>query len=215
MRILIACEVSGKVRRAFRARGHDAFSCDLQPADDKSKYHVQGDVLLLLKEEWDLVIAFPPCTDLTSSGAKHFALKKKDGRQQRSIEFFLRFTNLPHVPRVAIENPVGIMSSVYKKPSQIIQPWMFGHGETKATCLWLKNLPNLKPTQVVRGSEFYLLDKQGPGRAQRIHKLPPTKNRSKIRSETFTGVAEAMGQQWGGKPLPPILTSKWSVKGGI
>lgn len=183
MMILIACECSGAVRRAFRARGHDAWSCDILPAEDNSTYHYQCDVRDVLYHQWDMVIAFPPCTDLAVSGAKWFAQKQADGRQQASIEFFLMFTQLD-CPKVAIENPIGIMSSIWRKPDQIIQPWQFGHGETKATCLWLKGLPLLRPTNIVSGREA------------RVHHMPPSPTRAHDRSVTYQGVAQAMSEQW-------------------
>lgn len=185
MKILIACEQSGVVREAFKAKGHQAWSCDILPSDIPGN-HFQCDIknVLSLPHNWDMVIAFPPCTDLCVSGARHFAEKRKDGRQARAIEFFMMFTNLPCL-RVAIENPIGIMSTIYKKPDQIIHPWQFGHGETKATCLWLKGLPILKPTNIVEGREA------------RIHKMPPSKDRSKLRSRTYQGIADAMAEQWG------------------
>ena len=171
--------------------GHTAWSCDLLPAEDGSEFHFCGDVREYLSVtwlgEWDLVIAFPPCTDLCVSGARHFAAKRADGRQQAAIDFFRLFTDLP-IP-TAIENPVGIMSTQYRKPDQIIQPWQFGHGETKATCLWLKGLPLLVPTDVVDGREA------------RIHRMPPSADRWKERSRTFEGVANAMAAQWSGDAL--------------
>lgn len=188
MRVLVACEYSGVVRRAFRDRGHDAFSCDLLPADDGSKYHFQGDVFSILRgsfeNSWDLMIAHPPCTDLAVSGARWFPEKRANGSQAASIAFFMALVNAP-VPRIAIENPICIMSGQYRKPDQIIQPWQFGHGETKATCLWLKSLPKLVPTNIVEGREA------------RIHKMPPGPDRWKLRSTTFPGIAEAMAEQWG------------------
>ena len=184
-RVLIACEFSGVVREAFRKRGHEAWSCDLLPAEDYQLFHWQCDVMDLLAEEvFDMMIAFPPCTDLAVSGARWFKQKQKDGRQQRSIDFFMKLVNAD-IPKIAIENPIGIMSTHYRKPDQIIQPWQFGHGETKATCLWLKNLPKLEPTNIVEGRE------------QRIWKMPPSKNRAKERSRTFQGIANAMAEQWG------------------
>ncbi len=147
------------------------------------EYHLKQDVLPLLKQNWDIIIAFPPCTHLAVSGAKWFEQKRLDGRQQRGVDFFIEFTNLK-CSKVAIENPIGIMSTKYRKPDQIIQPWQYGHGETKATCLWLKGLPILLPTNIVEG------------RDQRIHKLPPTKDRAKIRSKTYEGIAKAMAKQW-------------------
>jgi site-specific DNA-cytosine methylase len=183
MKVLVACESSGVVRDAFRALGHDALSCDLLPADNGGP-HYQGDVRDILGEGWDMVLAFPPCTHLAVSGARHFAQKRADGRQQEGIDFFMLFARLD-CPRVAIENPVGIMSTHYRKPDQIIQPWQFGHGETKATCLWLKGLPKLLPTNIVEGREA------------RIHRMPPSPTRWKERSKTYPGIAQAMAQQWG------------------
>lgn len=183
MSILVACECSGKVRDAFIKKGHNAISCDLQDTDSPGP-HVKGDVIPLLKKHWDMIIAFPPCTDLAVSGARWFEAKRKDGRQQASIAFFMLFANHP-CKKIAIENPVGIMSTLWRKPNQTIQPWQFGHGETKATCLWLKGLPELVPTNIVSGRE------------QRIWKLPPTADRAKLRSETYQGIADAMAEQWG------------------
>lgn len=184
MRVLVACEYSGTVRDAFIAKGHNAVSCDLLPTDTPGP-HYQGDVFDLVGDNWDLVIAHPPCTHLAVSGARHFKAKQTDGRQQSAIDFFMRFVRLPH-PRIAIENPVCIMSSIYRKPDQIIQPWQFGHGETKATCLWLKGLPPLVPTDIVEGRE------------NRIHKMPPSPDRWKLRSKTYQGIANAMAEQWCG-----------------
>lgn len=185
MKILIACEFSGVVREAFRKRGHDASSCDLLPADDYQLKHWQCDVLDLLDvEKFNMMIAFPPCTDLASSGARWFKEKQADGRQHDSIDFFMSLANAD-IPKIAIENPIGIMSTYYRKPDQIIQPWQFGHGETKATCLWLKGLPKLKPTNIVDGRE------------QRIWKMAPSPHRAKERSRTFQGIANAMAEQWG------------------
>ena len=182
MRILIACEFSGRVRDAFATQGHDAWSCDLLPTESPGK-HIQGDVLEILNDGWDMMIAFPPCTHLASSGARWFPEKRCDGRQQAGIDFFLRLVNAP-IKKIAVENPVGIMSTKYRKPDQIIQPWQFGHGETKATCLWLKNLPILQPTNIVAG------------RLGRVHLEPPGPDRWKRRSITYKGIAEAMSIQW-------------------
>jgi hypothetical protein len=182
MKVLIACEYSGTVRDAFIAKGHDAMSCDLLPTDAPGP-HYQGDVTDILGDGWDLMIAHPPCTHLAVSGARHFEEKKKDGRQQEAINFFLLLASAD-IPRIAIENPVCIMSSVWREPDQVIQPWQFGHGETKATCFWLKNLPPLNPTQIVEGREA------------RIHKMPPGPDRWKLRSKTYSGVAQAMADQW-------------------
>lgn len=183
MRVLVGCEYSGAVRDAFIARGHDAMSCDLLPTDSPGP-HYQGDLRDVLDEHWDIGIFHPPCTHLSVSGARHFAAKRADGRQQEAIEFFLMCARA-NIKRIAIENPVCIMSSIWRPPDQIIQPWQFGHGETKATCLWLKNLPDLVPTSVVEGRE------------QRIWKMPPSEDRWKLRSATYQGVAEAMADQWG------------------
>lgn len=201
MRVLVACEESQEVCKAFRERGHEAYSADIQePSGGHPEWHILGDVIPLIDGdckfttmdgteheitgEWDLLIAHPPCTDLAVSGARWFAEKRADGRQQRSIEFFMAFANAK-CPRIAVENPVSIMSSVWRKPDQIIQPWMFGHGETKATCLWLIGLPLLKPTDVVDGREH------------RVWRLPPGPERAKARSKTFPGIAAAMAEQWG------------------
>lgn len=183
MKVLIACEYSGRVRDAFIRVGHDAMSCDLLPTDVPGP-HYQGDVFDVINDGWDLMIGHPPCTDLAVSGAKHFAAKRADGRQQAGIEFFMRLANAP-IEKIALENPICIMSTEWRKPDQIIQPWMFGHGETKATCLWLKNLPKLMPTNIVDGREA------------RIHKMPPSIDRWKKRSETYLGIAQAMADQWG------------------
>jgi hypothetical protein len=183
MKVLIGCEYSGTVRDAFLKLGHDAVSCDLLPTDSPGP-HIQGDVLAILDQGWDLAIMHPPCDHLAVSGARWFKEKRADGRQQRAIAFFMALVNAP-IPRIAVENPISIMSTQHRKPDQIIQPWQFGHGETKATCLWLKGLPQLQPTNVVEGRE------------QRIHRLPPSKDRWKIRSTTFQGIADAMADQWG------------------
>jgi site-specific DNA-cytosine methylase len=184
MRVLIACEFSGTVRNAFAARGHDAWSCDLLPTK-KPGQHIQGDVRDVLGHGWDLMIAHPPCTHLAVSGARWF----KDKRQEQSeaVAFFMALVNAP-IARIAVENPVSVMSTRYRKPDQIIQPWQFGHGETKATCLWLKGLPSLKHTNVVDGRE------------NRVHRMPPSVDRWKLRSVTYPGIAEAMAEQWGHQP---------------
>lgn len=183
MRVLVACEYSGRVRDAFIRRGHDAMSCDLLQTDAPGP-HYRGSVMDILSDGWDLMIAHPPCTHLAVSGARHFAAKRADGRQQEAIDFFLALARAP-IPRIAIENPVCIMSSLWRKPDQTIQPWQYGHGETKATCLWLKNLPHLVPTNIVSG------------RDARIHKMPPSPDRWKLRSQTYHGIATAMADQWG------------------
>ena len=185
MRVLVACEESQEVCKAFRARGHEAYSCDIQECSGgHPEWHLQVDALEMLKLPWDLIIAHPPCTDLAVSGARWFQEKRADGRQAKSIEFFMAFANA-NAPRIAIENPIGIMSSIYRKPDQIIQPWQYGHGETKATCLWLNGLPPLKPTKIVGGRE------------QRVWKMPPGPDRAKLRSKTLPGIARAMAEQWG------------------
>ena len=197
MRILIACEYSGRVREAFRKMGHDAWSCDLLPADDNSPYHIQGDVLQVLNDGWDLMVAHPPCTHLAVSGARHFAEKIADGRQQEGIDFFMAMINAP-IPRIAVENPICIMSTKYRKPDQIIQPWQFGHEAQKTTCLWLKGLPPLQPTNIVGKGEF-ITHKSGKTKPKWIadaFKLPPDERR-KVRSKTFEGIAKAMAEQWG------------------
>lgn len=183
MRILIACEFSGTVRRAFRMLGHDAWSCDLLPAEDGPYFHLQGNVLALLDQGWDLMIAHPPCTHLAVSGARWF--KEKAHEQLLALEFVRKLLDAP-IERIALENPVSIISSRIRKPDQIIQPWMFGHGETKATCLWLKNLPKLTPTKLVEGREG------------KVWKMPPSPDRWKERSRTYEGIAQAMAEQWGG-----------------
>ncbi len=186
MRVLVACEYSGRVREAFRGLGHEAWSCDLLPAEDASPNHLQDDVRLVLSEGWDLVIAHPPCTRLCNSGNRW----RKERRQEtdESIAFFLMFTRL-ECPW-AIENPIGIMSTQYRKPDQIIQPWQFGHGETKATCLWLHSLPPLVPTKFVAGREA------------RCHRMSPGPNRWKERSRTYQGIAAAMATQWSANFCP-------------
>ena len=184
MKVLVACEESQAVCKEFRKLGHEAYSCDILPCSGgHPEWHLQQDVLPLLKEKWDMIIAFPPCTHLAVSGARYFEQKRKDGRQQQGIDFFMEFTK-SNCEKIAIENPIGIMSTHYRKPDQIIQPWMFGHGETKATCLWLKNLPTLEPTNIVDGRE------------QRIWKMPPGYERAKERSKTYDGIAKAMASQW-------------------
>lgn len=182
MRVLVACEFSGAVRDAFTAKGHDATSCDLLSTDSPGQ-HYQGDVREILNEGWDLMIAHPPCTHLAVSGARWF--KDKQQEQQEALEF-VRLLLDANIPKIALENPVSIISSKIRKPDQIIQPWMFGHGETKATCLWLKGLPKLVPTAIVEGREPY------------CHKLPPSVDRWKLRSKTYQGIADAMAEQWGG-----------------
>ncbi len=181
MRVLVACEFSGIVREAFRRRGHDAWSCDLLPAEDGSEFHFQKDVREIVSS-FDLMIAHPPCTHLASSGARWF--KDKQMEQEDAVDFVKGLAE-SDVPLIAIENPIGVLSTRWRKPDQIIQPWQFGHGETKATCLWLKNLPKLAPTNIVEG------------RVPRVHHASPGPDRWKERSRTLQGLAEAMAEQWG------------------
>lgn len=194
MRILIACEYSGTVRDAFISRGFDAISCDLLPTENPGP-HYQGDVFDIINDGFDLMIAHPPCTHLAVSGARWF--KEKQVEQAAALDFVqaLLSANISHI---ALENPVSIISSRIRKPEQVIQPWQFGHGETKATCLWLKGLPPLKPTNIVEG------------RGQRIHKMPPSPDRWKERSRTFPGIAAAMADQWG-KYIRECLPLKYTL----
>ncbi len=182
-RVLVACEFSGVVRDAFAAMGCDAVSCDVLPSETPGRHH-QGDVLKFLQSSlrWDLVVAFPPCTHLSVSGARWF--KDKSREQFQALRFVADLLDT-NVPRIALENPIGVISRFIRKPDQIIQPWQFGHGETKATCLWLKNLPPLEPTNIVIGREA------------RVHREPPSPDRWKNRSRTLPGIAYAMANQWG------------------
>ena len=181
MKVLVACEYSGRVRDAFISRGHDAMSCDLLPTDALGP-HYQGDVFDVIDDGWDLMIAHPPCTHLAVSGARWF--KDKQQEQANALLFVRRLLD-SLIPKIALENPISVISSHIRKPDQIIQPWQYGHGETKATCLWLKNLPKLTPTNIVDGREA------------RVHKMPPSADRWKLRSTTFQGIADAMAAQWG------------------
>lgn len=187
MRVLVACEYSGRVRDAFRRHGHFAMSCDLLECEADSEFHYQGPVQDIINDDWDLMVAHPPCTHLAVSGSRHFYRKQ---REQAEALDFVRFLMNSPIERWCIENPVSVISSAIRPPDQIIQPWEYGHGETKATCLWLKNLPKLRPTKCVQGREA------------RIHMMPPGPDRWKERSRTFTGIAEAMGDQWGNRVLP-------------
>lgn len=189
MRVLVACEFSATVRDAFRARGFDAWSCDLLPTEGDPRWHIQDSISHVLTRnafggEWDLMIAHPPCTDLAVSGARHFAAKQADGRQEAALNF-VRMLMAANIYHWAIENPVSIISSRIRKPDCTFQPWEHGHGEVKRTCLWLKNLPPLLPSNIVAGREA------------RVHRMAPGPNRWKERSRTFPGVAAAMAQQWG------------------
>lgn len=184
-RVLVACEYSGVVRDAFNRGGHEVLSCDLLPTEAPGS-HYAGDLFDVIDYPWDLAIFHPPCTHLSVSGSRHFGAKRTDGRQQSAVSFFMQIVRRSqHIPMTAIENPVCIMSSLWRKPDQVIQPWQFGHGETKATCLWLKGLPPLRPTKVVEGREA------------RIHKMAPSPDRWKERSKTYQGIADAMASQWG------------------
>jgi site-specific DNA-cytosine methylase len=190
MRVLVACEYSGRVRDAFRRRGHDAWSCDLLECEADPRWHYQAPVEEVLGRGWDLMIAHPPCTHLAVSGSRHFHRKQ---REQAEALDFVRLLMAAPIARWCIENPVSIISSAIRPADQVIQPWQFGHGETKATCLWLQNLPRLRSTNVVEGRE------------PRVHMMPPGPNRWKERSRTFEGIAEAMGEQWGGRELPSLI----------
>ena len=183
MRVLIACEYSGTVRDAFIARGHEALSCDILPTERPGP-HYQGNVLDILRDGWDLMVAHPPCTHLAISGARHFAQKQADGRQVAALDFVRLLLAAP-ISRICLENPVSIISTRIRKPDQIIQPWQYGHGETKTTCLWLQGLPHLAPTNVVEG------------RSNRIHMMPGSKDQAKKRSKTYQGIADAIAAQWG------------------
>ena len=183
MKVLIACEYSGRVRDAFIRGGHDAMSCDLLPTDAAGP-HYQGDVFDIINDGWDLMVAHPPCTHLAVSGARHFAAKQASGVQQEALVFVQRLLDAP-IAKIALENPISIISSRIRKPDQIVQPWQFGHGETKATCLWLKGLPLLAPTNIVDGREA------------KVHRMPPSPDRWKLRSTTYEGIANAMAAQWG------------------
>ena len=190
LRVLVACEFSGIVRRAFAARGHDAWSCDLLPSEDRSNKHIVGDARDLLKDGWDLLIAHPPCTRLCNSGVRWLAERDLWSDLDEAAELFSAFWNAP-IERIAVENPVmhGHAKSRirnYAPPAQSVQPWQFGHGETKRTCLWLKGLPLLVPTKIVSGREA------------RVHRMPPGPNRWRERSRFFSGIADAMAEQWGG-----------------
>jgi hypothetical protein len=203
MRVLVACEESQAVTKCLRLLGHEAFSCDLLPCSGgHPEWHIQGDVFSVIDQGWDMMIAFPPCTDLAVSGAKHFERKRKDGSQQRSIEFFMALVNAP-IERICIENPIGIMSNEFRKPDQIIQPYQFGDKAQKSTCLWLKGLPKLTPTDIVEKGEFFeFTSKKGEKKrmpmwyynALREAKTP--EQRRTLRSKTFQGIAMAMANQW-------------------
>lgn len=205
MRVLVACEFSGIVRDAFLRRGHDAWSCDILPSTSCPDRHIQGDVLGLLHYGWDLLIAHPPCTHLAASGAKHYKTKIKDGKQKEALDFVRWIFNAP-IPYIVVENPVGIISTEIRKFDQIIQPWEYGHQETKTTCLWIKNLPKLRPTRIVHPGKrvFTKSGKSLPAWYSNLSK----KDRGKMRSVTYEGIADAMAEQWG----DPNKNSKFKVR---
>lgn len=203
MKILCACEESQAICSRMRMIGHEAYSCDIQECSGgHPEWHLKTDVVPLLREQWDMVIAFPPCTHLCVSGARHFEQKRKDGRQQSGIDFFMLFADLTHIPHVAIENPIGIMSNIYREPDQIIHPWMFGDRASKATCLWIKGLPLLRPTKIVDRGEFvhYESGKRMARWYSDAFSLSPS-DRSRVRSKTFDGIADAIADQWGNRDL--------------
>ena len=202
MRVLVACEFSGRVRDAFTRLGHEAWSCDLIPSETPGN-HYQGDVLDILDEGWDIMIAHPPCTDLAVSGARHFYRKKQE--QKDAIEFFRKLLKVD-IKRTCIENPITIIPRYIRHPDQIIQPWMFGHKETKSTCLWLKNLPLLKPTKVMKVRNENLTPSGQ-------NKILPSPDRWKTRSRTYKGIAEAMAEQWGGKGRKEQVTLEEELEG--
>jgi hypothetical protein len=204
MKILVACEESQAVTKEFRFLGHEAYSCDiLDCSGGHPEWHIQGDVLNELKKDWDMVLAFPPCTHLAVSGAAHFEKKRADGRQQEGIDFFMLFANLDHIPKVSIENPIGIMSKEWRKPDQIIQPYEFGEDASKRTCLWLKGLPLLKGTKRISGRMVTtpsgkVVERWSNQCSNYGHdKTSPSPERSRIRSKTYNGIALAMANQWG------------------
>lgn len=195
MKILVACEESQAVTIELRKLGHEAYSCDIEECSGgHPEWHLQEDVIPLLEKEWDMIIAFPPCTDLAVSGAAWFEQKRKDGRQQASVEFFMKFANAK-CEKIAIENPVGIMSTQWRKPDQIVQPYEYGHMEQKKTCFWLKGLPKLVETENVKEPMLLLPKKE----RERMHYMSPGPERAKLRSKTFPGIAKAMAMQWAGE----------------
>tara|TARA_R110002110_G_scaffold42316_12_gene132962 strand:- start:3 stop:656 length:654 start_codon:yes stop_codon:yes gene_type:complete len=203
MKVLVGCEESQAVTKELRKLGHEAFSCDiLHCSGGKPEWHIKGNIIPILKENWDLLIAFPPCTHLAVSGARHFPEKIKDGRQQQGIDFFMAMINAP-IERIAVENPIGIMSSIFRKPDQIVQPWQFGDKAQKSTCLWLKNLPKLRPNNIVEKGEFFeFTSKKGEKKRmplwyyEALQKAKTPAERSTLRSKTFSGIAKAMAEQW-------------------
>tara|TARA_R110002124_G_scaffold107371_2_gene259714 strand:- start:356 stop:982 length:627 start_codon:yes stop_codon:yes gene_type:complete len=206
MRVLVACEESQAVTKEFRELGHEAYSCDLLPSSGgHPEWHYQRDLFEIIDRGWDMIIAFPPCTDLAVSGARHFERKRKDGSQQRSIDFFMNLANAP-IDKIALENPIGIMSTEWRKPNQIIQPWQFGDKAQKSTCLWLKGLPLLESTNIVEKGEFFeFVSKKGEKKRmpmwyyEALQKAKTPEQRRTLRSKTFPGIARAMAEQWGGQ----------------
>jgi len=204
MRVLVACEESQAVTKELRELGHEAFSCDLLPCSGgHPEWHIQRDVFEVIEQGWDMMIAFPPCTDLAVSGARHFERKRADGSQQKSIDFFMDLANCD-IPKIAIENPIGIMSTKWRKPEQIVQPWQFGDKAQKSTCLWLKGLPKLKPTDIVEKGEFFeFISKKGEKKRmpmwyyKALQEAKTPAERRTLRSKTFKGIAKAMADQWG------------------
>jgi site-specific DNA-cytosine methylase len=202
MKILIACEESQVVCNAFRAKGHQAWSCDILPTSgDHPEWHIEKDVNRILGAiRYDMVIAFPPCTHLAVSGARWFPEKRKDGSQQAAIKFFMSFVQYAETLdiKLCIENPIGIMSTVYRKPDQILQPWQFGHAKFKATCLWLRGLPLLKPTLIIwPPCPYNMMDQRKKRQWGEVHQAPPGQDRAIMRSKTYQGIANAMADQWG------------------
>jgi hypothetical protein len=195
MKVLVGCEYSGKVRQAFRDIGHDAWSCDLLPPDDGSKYHIQGDVVALLNDGWDLAVLHPPCTYLSVSGMHWTTRGLRDPQLTEDALIFVQTLLNAPIPKIALENPVSVISSRIRKPDQIIQPWWFGDDASKKTCLWLKNLPSLQPTNMLNGDNK---TRRANQTASGQNKLAPSKDRWKKRSETYQGIANAMAAQWGG-----------------
>lgn len=210
MKILIGCEESQTVTKEFRKLGFEAYSCDLLPCSGgHPEWHLRGDIIEILGIGWDVLIAFPPCTDLAASGARHFEKKIADGSQAKSIEFFMKLIK-SDIPKIAIENPIGIMSNKFRKPDQIIQPWQFGDKAQKSTCLWLKNLPKLTPTEIVEKGEFKEWIDKKTGKMKRqalwyfeaLQEAKTPEQRRTLRSKTFPGIAKAMAEQWS-KVLTP------------
>lgn len=196
MKVLVACEESQAVCIAFREKGHEAYSCDILPCSgNHPEWHIQDDVLKHLNDGWDMMLSFPPCTHLAVSGAKHFAQKRKDGRQQEGIDFFMAFTKT-NITKWCIENPIGIMSTIYRKPDCIIQPWQFGHPSRKSTCLWLHGLPPLLPTQIVQPDIYTCKNGKTFSRDYMVA-LAAGNSRGHLRSKTYSGIATQMANQWG------------------